>query len=67
MVIQDKRSKNRIRVKLFSTDEELMLSVKEGDLDALTPIFEKYHVKMYNFFLRMTRERESSRDLPLHF
>jgi RNA polymerase sigma-70 factor (ECF subfamily) len=50
-------------VKLFSTDEELMLAVKEGDLDALTPIFEKYHVKMYNFFLRLVRERETSRDL----
>ncbi len=50
-------------MKLFSTDEELMLAVKEGDLDALTPIFEKYHVKMYNFFLRMNRDRETSRDL----
>ena len=50
-------------MKLFSTDEELMLAVKEGDLDALTPIFEKYHVKLYNFFLRLTHERESSRDL----
>lgn len=50
-------------MKLFSTDEELMQAVKEGDLDALTPIFEKYHVKLYNFFLRQTRDRESSRDL----
>jgi len=50
-------------VKLFNTDEELMLEVKNGDLDALSPLFEKYHVKMYNFFLRLTHERESSRDL----
>lgn len=50
-------------MKLFSTDEELMLAVKEGDLDALSPLFEKYHVKLYNFFLHLTRDRESSRDL----
>lgn len=50
-------------MKLFSTDEELMFAVKEGDLDALSPLFEKYHVNLYNFFLRLTRERESSRDL----
>ncbi len=50
-------------MKLFSTDEELMLAVKEGDLDALTPIFEKYHIQLYNFFLRLTRDRELSRDL----
>jgi RNA polymerase sigma-70 factor (ECF subfamily) len=50
-------------VKIFSTDEELMIAVKEGDLDALSPIFEKYHVKLYNFFLRLTSDRETSRDL----
>lgn len=50
-------------MKLFSTDEELMLAVKEGDLDALTPLFEKYHLNLYNFFLHLTRDRESSRDL----
>jgi RNA polymerase sigma-70 factor (ECF subfamily) len=50
-------------VKLFSTDEELMVEVKMGDLDALSPIFEKYHVKLYNFFLRLTQDRETSRDL----
>lgn len=50
-------------MKLFSTDEELMLAVKEDDLDALSPLFEKYHVKLYNFFLRLTHDRESSRDL----
>ncbi len=50
-------------MKIFSTDEELMIAVKEGDLDALSPLFEKYHVKLYNFFLRLTSDRESSRDL----
>lgn len=50
-------------MKLFSTDEELMTEVKMGDLDALSPIFEKYHVKIYNFFLRQNNDRETSRDL----
>lgn len=40
-----------------------MTAVKEGDLDALSPLFEKYHVKLYNFFLRLTNDRENSRDL----
>lgn len=40
-----------------------MIEVKMGDLDALSPIFEKYHVKLYNFFLRLTQDRETSRDL----
>ncbi len=50
-------------MKLFSTDEELMAEVKNGDLDALSPLFEKYHVKIYNFFLRLTQDRETCRDL----
>jgi len=62
-VIINKSTQKLIRVKLFSTDEELMLAVKEDDLDALSPLFEKYHVKLYNFFLRLTHDRESSRDL----
>ncbi len=48
---------------IFSTDEELMTAVKNGDLEALSPLFEKYHIKLYNFFLRLTSDRETSRDL----
>ena len=44
-------------------DEQLMIQVKCGDLDALAPLFEKYHVKLYNFFLRLTRNRSTSQDL----
>lgn len=40
-----------------------MLSVKSGDIQALATLFEKYHVKLYNYFLRMTRSREISQDL----
>jgi RNA polymerase sigma-70 factor (ECF subfamily) len=45
------------------SDEQLMLQVQKGNLDALAPLFEKYHVKLYNFFLRMTQNRETSQDL----
>lgn len=44
-------------------DEELMLKVKNGDLDALAPLFEKYHIKLYNFFLRLSRNKDISNDL----
>ena len=44
-------------------DEQLMQKVKNGDLDSLAPLFEKYHVRLYNFFLRLTRNKDISRDL----
>ncbi|MBU1014670.1 MAG: RNA polymerase sigma factor [Bacteroidetes bacterium] len=44
-------------------DEILMFEVKNGNLDSLVPLFDKYHVKLYNFFLRLTRNRETSEDL----
>jgi RNA polymerase sigma factor (sigma-70 family) len=40
-----------------------MLLVKEGRLSELTELFERYHVKLYNFFLRLTQERTTSQDL----
>jgi len=40
-----------------------MISVKRGVLDALAPLFDKYHVRLYNFFLRQTFDRELSKDL----
>lgn len=45
------------------TDEQLILEVKNGDLDSLAPLFEKYHVRLFNFFLRMTNDRSISEDL----
>jgi len=37
--------------------------VKQGKLDALSGLFERYHVKLYNFFLRLTRDASLSEDL----
>ena len=44
-------------------DEQLMQKVKNGDLDSLAPLFEKYHVRLYNFFLRLTQNKDLSGDL----
>jgi len=46
-----------------TTDEKLMLDVKNGDLDALAPLFEKYNVQLYNFFLRLCKCKATSEDL----
>ena len=40
-----------------------MLEVKNGNLDSLVPLFDRYNVKIYNFFLRLTRNKEISEDL----
>ncbi|UCG27702.1 MAG: sigma-70 family RNA polymerase sigma factor [Bacteroidales bacterium] len=44
-------------------DELLMISVRRGILEALGVLFDKYHVKLFNFFLRLTFDRELSKDL----
>lgn len=45
------------------TDEQLMEAVKNGDLSQAALLFERYHVRMYNFLLRMTAHREVAEDL----
>ncbi len=44
-------------------DEIKMINVKNGDIDSLVPLFDKYHLKLYNFFLRLTRNKETAEDL----
>lgn len=45
------------------TDEQLMDLVKKGDLDKASALFDRYHIKMYNYFLRMNYNRDISQDL----
>jgi RNA polymerase sigma-70 factor (ECF subfamily) len=45
------------------TDEDWMQRLCEGDLRAATALFERYQVRLYNFFLRMGYERAASEDL----
>jgi RNA polymerase sigma factor (sigma-70 family) len=45
------------------SDEKIMLLVKEGQVSELTELFERYHVRLYNFFLRLTLDGPLSEDL----
>jgi RNA polymerase sigma factor (sigma-70 family) len=45
------------------TDNFLMEEVKEGKVEKLAVLFEKYHVQLFNFFLRLTGNRGTSEDL----
>jgi RNA polymerase sigma factor (sigma-70 family) len=45
------------------SDETIMNKVKEGHLDDLSELFERYHVRIYNFILKLTYDRIVSQDL----
>jgi len=45
------------------TDEKIMNRVSQGKLDDAKILYDRYHVKIYNFFLRLTFNRETSLDL----
>lgn len=47
----------------LSTDHDLMLAVRDGDIEKLGLLFEKHHKQLYNFFLRQTGNRPTSEDL----
>jgi RNA polymerase sigma factor (sigma-70 family) len=44
-------------------DEKLMLQVREGQVQMLAILFERHHVRLFNFFLRLTADRPLSEDL----
>jgi len=46
-----------------STDEKIMHRVKDGHLSELSVLFGRYHIKLYNFFLRLTFDPVISEDL----
>jgi RNA polymerase sigma-70 factor (ECF subfamily) len=45
------------------TDNQIMEDVKNGKVEKLAVLFEKHHVKLFNFFLRLTANRDTSEDL----
>jgi len=45
------------------SDEELMQTVSEGNLDAMTYIFERYNVRLYNFYYQMVKDVAVCEDL----
>jgi RNA polymerase sigma factor (sigma-70 family) len=44
-------------------DNQLMQKVRDGDAAKLGVLFERYHKLLFNFFLRLTGNREVSEDL----
>ena len=40
-----------------------MDKVKDGQLSELTGLFERYHMPLYNFFLKLTLDKNTSEDL----
>lgn len=45
------------------SDENIMWKVCNGQVDKLGLLFERYHLKLYNFFLRNTADQALSQDL----
>jgi len=45
------------------SDNSLMLKVKDGDLDKMSLLYERYNRPLYGFLFHMTRQKESSEDL----
>jgi RNA polymerase sigma factor (sigma-70 family) len=44
-------------------DEDVMLQVRNGEVDMLGVLFDRYQTPLYNFFARMTQDRAVSEDL----
>ena len=44
-------------------DEQAMAQVRDGRVEMLAVLFERHHVRLYNFFLRLSRDRSLSEDL----
>ena len=45
------------------TDEQIMIEVKGGNLDLASQIYDQYSKLIYNYFLRLSFNREISQDL----
>lgn len=44
-------------------DNELMFDVRNGEISKLAILFERHHLKLFNFFTKMTFDRDVSEDL----
>lgn len=40
-----------------------MILVSKGNLDMMSVLFERYHIKIFNFLVKMTRDKEVSQDI----
>ena len=44
-------------------DEQLMIKVRDGQLNQMSGLFDRYHVQIYNFFRKMQLDKGLSEDL----
>jgi len=44
-------------------DETIMQNVKDGNPAEMSVLFERYHLRLYNFFLKMGLQQDTSQDL----
>jgi RNA polymerase sigma factor (sigma-70 family) len=58
---QYRESKNQTVTEV--RDEVIMQHVKDGNLAEMSVLFERYHLRLYNFFLKLTRNKDISQDL----
>ena len=58
---QYREQKNQIVADI--QDEVIMQHVKDGNLAEMSVLFERYHIRLYNFFLKLTRNKDVSQDL----
>lgn len=45
------------------TDKEVMIAVRGGDIDRISILYERYHLSLFNFFHKLTFNRQASEDL----
>jgi RNA polymerase sigma-70 factor (ECF subfamily) len=53
----------RFSIQNAVTDESLMRAVRDGDVNQLGPLFERYHTRLFAFLYRMTGRRAAAEDL----
>lgn len=44
-------------------DEIIMQHVRDGNLSEMSELFERYHIRLYNFFLKLGLQNDASQDL----
>jgi len=45
------------------TDKDVMFAVRSGDIDQTGILFERHNIRLFNFFYRLTSDRQTSEDL----
>jgi len=45
------------------SDHQLMLAVRDGDLDALGELFERHHGRLFGFLVKLTGQRTAAEDI----